>query len=247
MKTKLITSVVGLAIFFCMLIAQVQADMLSGGVTDTGTIAKFRDGSSEKSVYVSPMEVQNATTGESFLAFCGDFRVNTSSGFGSSGEPYGNYSLDSADLTIYSDFQKTAIDSLFGNTYSSAFDMDGDMTNVALAKALQLCIWEILTETSGGLDLLSGDFLMLSGISDEIAGYANDFISALNGDITWDSIGYDYTHYEIDVWVAEGGTSASQTLINVKPNATPEPATALIVGVGTLFGASILRRRHRNR
>lgn len=246
MRTNLILAMVVLSAFM-MIARPASADLLTGDVFSTSIIAQFSDNGTTGNVYVSPMKVNNLTSGETMAAFCGDFRTNTSSAFSTTGQEYGSFGLKSSDLTIYTDLQKTAIDSLFGNVYDSAFNLDGTIIDQAVAVAMQICLWEILSESSGTLDISTGSFKLVSSIDHSVLDLVNSWSSALMGSTSWESLGYDYTHYAIDVYVADGGMTASQTLINVNPNSpvTPEPATWAIIGLGMVGLTIPLVRRMR--
>ncbi len=247
MRTNVILSMAVLSAFL-MNAQPASADLLTGDVFTTGFIAQFSDNGVVENVYASPIKLNNLTSGETLAAFCGDFRVSTSPTFSTTGQEYGSFGLNSPELTIYTDLQKAAIDSLFGNVYASAFDLDGTILDQTVAIAMQICLWEVLTESSSTLNILNGSFKMISNLDPTVLNLVNSWSSALMGNTSWESLGYDYTHYALDVYVADGGTQASQTLINVNPHSmpvTPEPSTLAILGIGIVGLAFPLARRMR--
>ena len=225
-----------------------RADMLRGSaVMNTGATI-WNEGTSQ-SVLVTPMKVDNLTTDQTLMAFCGDFTVSTSSAFGSStGEAYGSHSLFSPTLTLYSDLQKSMINDLFSYTYATAFDFDGNVINSVYAQALQLVVWEILMETGPSMNILSGSFYA-AGLGSGVAAATNSWLDALSGTSTWESLGLTTAvDYDLTVYVAEGGVHASQTLISITgppPPVVPEPGTMLILGIGAVAAAPYLRRKKR--
>ena len=223
-----------------------NADMLRGDVVLNSTATIWNNGVSQ-GAYVTPMSINNLTTNQTLMAFCGDFTVGTSSAFSSSaGEAYGAHSLFSPTLALYSDLQKSQINDLFSYTYASAFDLSGNVINSVYAQALQLVVWEILTETGSGWNILSGSFYA-TGLGSGVAAATNSWLDVLSGTSTWESLGFtDAINYDMTVYVAEGGSHASQTLISITgppPPVVPEPATMLIFGIGAVAAAPYFRRK----
>ncbi|MDR0335882.1 MAG: PEP-CTERM sorting domain-containing protein, partial [Planctomycetaceae bacterium] len=150
---------------------------------------------------------------------------------------------------------------LFSHVYSTIYDVNGDIINDANAYFYQLVVWEIIHETSGTFDITAGEFgiknaatypdptnhsssVYDSGYYNTAVGVINSWLDAITGAITWESIGYDtVVDHTLTVYVAEGGTDVSQTLISVVSPTTPEPATMLMFGIGLLTLPVLLRRR----
>ena len=256
-----ISTTLTLAVVFAIVFSSVvHADFLTGNVAqNTWSTLTTPDGA--HSVYVTPMRVTNNTTEQNdFLLFCGDFFTSTTAAYGSAaGQEYNAFAMSSSAIDFYSDIQKSRIDDLFGHSYASAFDLDGNILDSVYAQAIQLSIWSILHEETDNYDILDGSFRLTSNYNMDVVNATNHLLSAVIGDLDWSALGMDsFVDYDLTVYVAEGGKSVSQTLISVtgSPNreepeggsgaATPEPTTMLIMGLG-LAGLGIASARRRKR
>jgi len=244
------TLVAAFAVFFPSV---VRADFLRGNVAQN-TWSTLAASEGTHSVYVTPMRVENLTTGQSdFLLFCGDFYTPTTAAYGSSaGQEYNAFSLSSSSIDFYTDVQKGRINDLFGHSYASAFDLDGNILNSVYAQAIQLAIWSILHEETDNYDILGGSFRLESNYTAEVRDATNSLLDAVLGTVDWNTIGMgNFFDYDLTVYVAEGGKHVSQTLISVtgSPNrepsaATPEPTTIVLVTLGLAgLGGLAARRR----
>lgn len=232
-----------------------RADILTGGVLFDDTLATFSySGTSSPNVYLTPMAVTDTETSENFTAFCADIRITTSGAFGSgSGQEYNRGNLDSLRHSYGSgetnfDAMINMIQDLFSYTYSSAFDQDGVVYDPTVARAIQMAVWEVLTEVGGNPNepfygIRTGDFQYTGG-NNELANLTDSYLQAMQGDCTWESLGLEYTPgVNLIVYTAVG---TSQPLIRVdgptsSNAATPEPATLLVLGLG-LAGLPAVRR-----
>ena len=251
MRRKIVLFV-AVALFSFVAVASVDADMLRGDAVLNSGATVWHEGTSQ-SVLVTPMLVDNLTTSQTLMAFCGDFTVSTTPAFGSStGEAYGAHELYSPTLTIYNSLQKSMINDLFSYAYETAFDLtSGNVINTVNAQALQLAVWEVLLETGTNLSISSGSFYA-TGLQSGVGAVADSWLDVLNGTSTWASLGLTGTAYDLTVYVADGGVLASQTLISITgPPPTgpgpqpvvPEPATVLIFGIGAAAAFPFLRRK----
>lgn len=214
---------------------------------------------------LSPMKVTNVNTDDVFMAFCGDFGTTTSEEFRSSDGQ--EYTISSLSDSYYKEWQKSMIDELFGYTYAVGFNDDGSFNDDVVAKAIQLVIWEILTENISGDDPSRSAFELdkdatnrgsfwLSSTNDgnnysELIDTTSLFFNALFDDgATWGSLGYSYAEYDMTVYTAVPNSGTSQTLISITRSPggggeahTPEPASMLIFGLGAACGIPMIRRR----
>jgi hypothetical protein len=150
-----------------------RADYLTGGVAMT-TWSTLQSDHGVQSVYVTPMRVQNHTTDQNFLLFCGDFYTSTSAAYSSAaGQSYNSYAMSSSSIDFYSDMQKSRINDLFGHAYSSAFDLSGNILNSTYAQAIQLSIWSILHEGTDNYNILDGSFRLVSNYNDTVVNATN--------------------------------------------------------------------------
>ena len=223
------------ALFALLSASSAKGDLLRGDVVLNTTATIWNEGSSQ-GVYVTPMIVDNLSTGQTIMAFCGDFTVSTSPAFNSStGEVYGAHGLLSPTLTLYSDLQKQLVNDLFSYAYASAFDLSGNVIDAVNAQAIQLVVWEILMETGTAWSITSGSFYA-TNLASGVAATADSWLDVLSGGVsTWDSLGLTpVLDYDMTVYVADGGSHASQTLISITgpTPVVPEPATMLIFGIG---------------
>jgi len=225
-----------------------QADILRGSSVFTDMSVIINHNGSNSSVYLSPMRVTNMTTNQpQFITFCGDPSVSTSSSFnGATGQEFGYFNLFSSSLTLYTAQQKTRINDLFRYAYATAYDLNGNVINVENARALQLVLWEVLGETSGTYNIQGGTFRVTTALSTSLLNTVNNWFGALQGTITWASLGLTaYNDYDMTVYVPAGGTLAGQTMISITAptSSVPEPSSLLFFGLGTLAVAPFFRKR----
>lgn len=215
--------------------------------------------------FASPIKGTNLTTGQSMTVFCADQYTPLSDNYMNPaiGQQYTGTTLVSSEL--FTDHQKTAVSSLFSHVYSSVFDAVTVKAPAALA--FQLAVWEIMHETSGYWGITTGKFgidqardangKLDTALYNEVTKLTNNWLAASLNESLWTGLGYGKTDLEVYVYVAEGGTHASQTILSTRePNRvetsetpeaiTPEPASMLMAGIGLLafpFARRVLRKK----
>ena len=105
--------------------------------------------------------------------------------------------------------------------------------------AIQIALWEIAEETSGSLDLLSGDFNLSSNAGDtattDAVALATQWISNIQNSTWTDQGGISYFY-------ADGGSEQNRLWATPGVTTVPEPSVALL---GILGGMLVIRRRRR--
>ena len=207
-------------------------------ISITGTVPAGAAVSSDNVYYVTAINLHDNDNGIDFVGFCGDFATETSKAFGTSaGQEYGYSFLP--DDSIYTPQEKSYIQSLFDHTYSVAFDASGNSIDRMVERAIQITLWNVI---NGVNVVVTADGTTL----------ASNFLAAVYGNISWESIGYGNTT-DTTLVVFRSPENASQTLISANyvtggyntdnPNPTPEPATLLILGLGAMGAGFAARRR----
>jgi len=245
-----------------------RADMLIGDMTNESLRSFFKFLDDGNWYYAAPIEGENLTTGQVMNLFCTDHYTYTTPDFENPhrGQAYNAVALNSPTMTLYSNAQKAALNSLFSHVYGTIVDADDNLLNNASGWAFQLAVWEIVHETSGKWSLSSGSFGITgamtyskpnltgaqtdSALYKEVISLTNTWFAAIGNETLWGSK-YPKNDYDLTVYVAEGGTHVSQTIIStVGPppeppkNVTPEPASVLIVASGLALLPFTRRRRN---
>ncbi|MDR3234818.1 MAG: PEP-CTERM sorting domain-containing protein [Planctomycetaceae bacterium] len=231
--------------------------------SDRNTIPAFafqlsRDAGQNYASYTDGVQLKDVDTNDAYRLFCTDLYTYTSSDFSSgAGQVYNPVSL--ADSMFHTDVQKVQLQSLFDHVYTKAFNADYSVKDDLYANIFQLAVWEIANDTASNLSLRDGDIaitkalVIKQGPNGENLNYWDNAVynTALNTldswfdaiiNDNWAAIGYDEDRVNLTVYMAEGGTSASQTFIGVA--VAPEPATMLILGLG-IVGLGLARKRKR--
>ena len=277
MTSKLFLTIRGPLIAVALVVGMTgtaRADRLTGDMTTEGLRSFFRFTTDGKYRFAAPIEGKNITTDQSMNMFCMDYYTFTTPNFEKPkvGQPYDPIALNSPEMTLYSDVQKAALNSLFSHVYMTIVDPDDNLYYNAASWAFQLAVWEIVHETSGKWNLFSGSFGISTAMTynkpDLTGGYqtnstlflnvlalTNSWFAAIADESLWGP-NYPKTDLELTVYVAEGGTHVSQTLIStvgppkdpVTPESvlTPEPASMLIFSTG-LLALPFVRHLRKNR
>ena len=277
MTSKLFLTIRGPLIAIALVIGMTgtaRADLLTGDMTTEGLRSFFRFTADGKYRFAAPIEGKNITTDQWMNMFCMDYYTFTTPNFEKPkvGQPYDPIALNSPAMTLYSDTQKAALNSLFSHVYMTLVDSYDNLYYNAASWAFQLAVWEIVHETSGKWSLSSGSFGISSAATynrpDLTGGYqtnstlylnvialTNSWFAAIADESLWGP-NYQKTDLELTVYVAEGGTHVSQTLISTvgppkepeipEPSPTPEPASMLIFSTG-LFVLPLVHRLRKNR
>ncbi|MGL4942617.1 MAG: PEP-CTERM sorting domain-containing protein [Thermoguttaceae bacterium] len=221
-------------------------ELLNGG--KVGTQFYYTTNGSQNPASTAPWVVTSGSEQhkDTFFAFCGDLETSMSAAFSGTGQEYKVGSLSHIGLERQ---QIQALTTLFSHTYSAAFS-GGSVINANVASAIQAVTWEIINEP-GIWGMGSGNVVFNQGGDGGPGIYAQMFLSALQGERSWDLSTYGLgnyttaTHYDYVAYYTEG--DISQPLIRVVggATATPEPATLLILGLGALVGLPLVTRRSR--
>ena len=209
-KTRFIAAI---AIAVAAVGANAQASLIFNGMSQNkyGTATITINGKTE-TVYAGPQSVTLQGTNQTFDAYC----------------------VDLMNWNTFGDCYAVDINNAAGSSANNAAKISwmydqlaGKVTNATEGSALQLAIWDVLTDNGDGLN--TGNFLA-SGVSADVfnqAGAYLDFAKTFNG------IGGDAAFYEA---VNHPG-GRYQDLVG-KP--VPEPATML--GLLGLAGIALRRR-----
>lgn len=193
------------------------------GANAFGTPAWYRNvtinlNGSNKNVSAGLFRMEDTNTGAGVLAWCVDL-------YNQLAQPR-LYDVSSFDVSGFSSTIRDNVDRLFTGFY-------GQVDTADKAAGFQIALWEIVTETSGIIDLGKGIFKATgSGTAYTLAG---SYLSGLAGAGTG---GYTLTFFDSQ-------KNSSQNLVNAVPSAVPVPAAGglLIAGLG---GLAALRRRRKS-
>ncbi|MDR3234222.1 MAG: PEP-CTERM sorting domain-containing protein [Planctomycetaceae bacterium] len=205
------------------------------------------------------IQVKDVDTNDAYRLFCTDLYTHVSDDYSNgAGQVYNPVAL--SDSMFHTDVQKVQLQSLFDHVYTKAFNADYSVKDSAYANIFQLAVWEIANDTASNLSLRDGDVAIAkayvitgqsssgglygywdSGVYNTVLNTLDSWFDAIIND-SWSDIGYAEDHVNLTVYMAEGGTSASQTFIGVA--VAPEPATMLILGLG-IAGLGLARKRRK--
>jgi hypothetical protein len=114
-------------------------------------------------------------------------------------------------------------------------DWSYGVTKQTAIAALQVAVWEVMSDAPGSYDLSSGNFALApGGASDGVMNLARGFLGDLS---TADLSGFQTN----DLWLAN--KSYQDQLFIVPQNPIPEAGTISLYLVGAAFGAFALRRK----
>ncbi len=114
-------------------------------------------------------------------------------------------------------------------------DFGFGVTRETAIAALQVSIWEVMSETPGNYDLYGGAFsLAKGGASDGVMNLSRQFLGQLGG--------ADLSSYETSAIWAVSGTQQDQLFFG-HTNPIPEPSTVLLYAFGAALVAFSLRRQ----
>jgi hypothetical protein len=122
-------------------------------------------------------------------------------------------------------------------THSANDDWSFGVTHQTAVAALQVAVWEVMSETAGDYDLWSGNFAIAEGgASDGVMNLSRDFLGALGG--------ADLASYQTNaLWAVHAGKQDQLFFTQVNP--IPEPSTVALYLFGAAIGAVSLRTKLR--
>jgi hypothetical protein len=210
-----------------------QADQLSfQGLTGGGVALRVNHSGGSINTWAGRFEWHNATTGDDIVSYCIELTQFTPQGFGE----YTETSLGSILTTARAE----ALAELFEDhgAQSLAFSSPGDETDLTEAAAMQMAVWEIVSETAEGTwNVLAGStsFQSRSGTNSQLFGaalsLAQNWLNALDG--TFDPA-------SLDRIVAITSDGNQDQIIMV-----PLPPPLAFASLGILGVIAARRRSHR--